>query len=318
VGGNGGTQPKHAELLATGIDEDTCIKYIDRYLMFYVATADRLERTARWQERLEGGIEYLKDVIINDKLGICDELDRQMQHIVDTYQDEWATVVADPERRKAFKQFVNSDETERGIGMIQDREQFRPVDWPRDDIPLALSPLAAELKKATENSKKWVKVGAVKDFPKNGGATIKYGKSQIAVFRFETRNEWYATQNVCPHKRALVLSQGIIGSKDGIPKVACPLHKKNFDLRNGECFDSDHEDMKLLTFPVKIDEGEVWLHLPPTHQLDEVLDTNKVRFNSDCLEPTSAAFTPFAGEATKLKVPAQPKTPAYMKMDLEL
>ena len=200
------------------------------------------------------------------------------------------------------------------------------------------------------------------DFPKNGGATIKYGKSQIAVFRFDMRDvsvpcalvqsmlstssrlvssarhqsctislihqsrfisvltsqEWYATQNVCPHKRALVLSQGIIGSKDGIPKVACPLHKKNFDLRNGDCFDSDHEDMKLLTFPVKIDEGEVWLHLPPVHQLDEVLDTTKVRFNSDCLEQTTAAFTPFTGDTTKLKPATQIKTPAFMKMDSEL
>lgn len=95
VGGNGGADPVHAELLATDIDEDTVLKYVDRYLMYYILTADRLERTAPWQRKLPDGkngggpIEHLKEVIIEDSLGICDELDRRMQHLVDSYHDEW-------------------------------------------------------------------------------------------------------------------------------------------------------------------------------------------------------------------------------------
>jgi len=99
VGGNGGANPVHAELLATDIDEDTVLKYLDRYIMYYILTADRLERTAPWQAKLPSGkngggpIEHLKEVIIEDSLGICDELDRRMQHLVDTYHDEWVSSV---------------------------------------------------------------------------------------------------------------------------------------------------------------------------------------------------------------------------------
>ena len=100
VGGNGASNPVHAELLATDIDEDTVIKYLDRYIMYYILTADRLERTAVWQQKLPGGkngggpIEHLKDVIMDDSLGICDELDRRMQHLIDTYHDEWVSDVS--------------------------------------------------------------------------------------------------------------------------------------------------------------------------------------------------------------------------------
>ncbi len=100
VGGNGGTNPVHAQLLATDIDEDTVIKYLDRYIMYYILTADRLERTAVWQKKLPNGkngggpIEHLKEVIIEDSLGICDELDRRMKHLVDTYHDEWVRLCA--------------------------------------------------------------------------------------------------------------------------------------------------------------------------------------------------------------------------------
>jgi nitrite reductase (NADH) large subunit len=97
VGGNGGSNPVHAELLATDIDEDTVLKYLDRYIMYYILTAERLERTAVWQKKLPNGkngggpIEHLKEVIIHDSLGICDELDRRMQFLVDTYHDEWVS-----------------------------------------------------------------------------------------------------------------------------------------------------------------------------------------------------------------------------------
>jgi nitrite reductase (NADH) large subunit len=98
LGGNGGANPVHAELFATDIDEDTVIKYLDRYIMYYILTADRLERTAVWQRKLPNGIngggpiEHLKDVIVNDSLGINDELDTRMQYLVDTYHDEWVRI----------------------------------------------------------------------------------------------------------------------------------------------------------------------------------------------------------------------------------
>ena len=93
VCGNGGASPRHGDLLASDIDEETVLKYLDRFLIYYVSTADRLQRTAPWLDKLEGGIEHLKDVVINDKLKLNDEFEAQMQHIVDTYHDEWAEVV---------------------------------------------------------------------------------------------------------------------------------------------------------------------------------------------------------------------------------
>ena len=129
VCGNGGAKPRHADLLAADIDADTCIKYIDRFLMYYTQTADRLMRTSVWLDKMEGGIEYLREVIVHDRLGICEELEKQMQFFVDTYKCEWAEVVKDPEKRRLFKQFVNTDETEPTIEFVKEREQ--PADqWP--------------------------------------------------------------------------------------------------------------------------------------------------------------------------------------------
>ena len=91
-------------------------------------------------------------------------------------------------------------------------------------------------------------------FPLDGGATIKYGKSQIAVFNFASRGEWYATQNMCPHKKAFVLSRGIVGTAGDEPKVACPLHKKTFSLETGESLQG--EEYRIQTFPVKVEGGQ--------------------------------------------------------------
>ena len=127
VGGNGGMKPRHADLFATDLDDETLIKYIDRFLMFYIRTADRLQRTSVWMDNLEGGLEYLKQVVIEDSLGIATELEEQMSHIVGTYQCEWKTTIEDPERLKRFKQFVNSDEEDEQIVFIEERGQLRPA-----------------------------------------------------------------------------------------------------------------------------------------------------------------------------------------------
>lgn len=125
--GNGGMKPRHADLFATDLDDETLIKYIDRFLMFYVRTADRLQRTSVWMDNLEGGLDYLKAVVIDDNLGICAELEQQMQHLVDTYQCEWQTAINDKEKRKRFRQFVNANEKDNTIQFVLERDQIRPA-----------------------------------------------------------------------------------------------------------------------------------------------------------------------------------------------
>jgi nitrite reductase (NADH) large subunit len=127
VCGNGGMKPRHADLFATDLDTETLIKYIDRVLMFYVKTADRLQRTSVWMDNLEGGLAYLQDVVINDALGINEELEAQMDAVVDAYQCEWKTTIEDPESRKRFRQFVNSNASDTNIQFVSERGQVRPA-----------------------------------------------------------------------------------------------------------------------------------------------------------------------------------------------
>ena len=125
VCGNGGMKPRHAELIASDLSKDRLLQLIDRFLMFYVRTADRLQRTRR--ENLEGGLDYLKDVVVNDSLGLGAELEAQMQHVVDTYQCEWKTAVTTPEVRQRFRSFINSDQPDEHIVFVQERGQIRPA-----------------------------------------------------------------------------------------------------------------------------------------------------------------------------------------------
>ncbi|MFP3342259.1 nitrite reductase large subunit NirB [Halomonas sp. SIMBA_159] len=127
VCGNGGMRPRHAELFATDLDDEQLYRTIDRFLMFYVRTADRLQRTSVWRENLEGGLDYLKEVILEDSLGISDELERQMQHVVDSYQCEWANAISDPEKLKRFRSFVNDARPDPSIIMTSERGQLRPA-----------------------------------------------------------------------------------------------------------------------------------------------------------------------------------------------
>ncbi|WP_445955662.1 nitrite reductase small subunit NirD [Yeosuana sp.] len=105
--------------------------------------------------------------------------------------------------------------------------------------------------------KTWFEVGAVSDFPENSGACIKYKTKQIAVYNFARKGKWYACQNLCPHKMEMVLSLGMIGDKDGIAKVACPMHKKNFSLEDGKNLGGDN--LKIAVYPVKIEGGNVYI-----------------------------------------------------------
>lgn len=127
VCGNGGMRPRHADLFATDLDDETLIKYIDRFLIFYIRTANRLQRTSVWLDKLEGGLDYLKEVIIDDKLGIGAELEQQMARLVGTYQCEWKTTLEDPDKLKRFRQFVNSDVEDAQVVFVRERDQPRPA-----------------------------------------------------------------------------------------------------------------------------------------------------------------------------------------------
>ncbi|MBL8277606.1 MAG: nitrite reductase large subunit [Pelomonas sp.] len=127
VCGNGGMKPRHAELLASDLSREQLMALIDRFLMFYVRTADRLQRTSTWRDNLEGGLDYLKDVLVNDSLGLAAELQSQMQAVVDSYQCEWKTAVTTPAVRQRFRSFVNSDQPDEHIVFVQERGQIRPA-----------------------------------------------------------------------------------------------------------------------------------------------------------------------------------------------
>ena len=127
VCGNGGMRPRHADLFATGLDDATLIALIDRFLMFYIRTADRLQRTSVWMENLEGGLDYLKSVIVEDGLGLVADLEAEMAHVVGTYECEWKATIEDPEKLKRFRTFVNSDEGDDSLVFVRERGQRRPA-----------------------------------------------------------------------------------------------------------------------------------------------------------------------------------------------
>ncbi|WP_217604813.1 nitrite reductase large subunit NirB [Chitinophaga sp. GbtcB8] len=130
VCGNGGSKPQHALLLAGDVDSATCIRYIDRFLMFYIKTADPLTRTATWLNKLDGGIEYLRNVVVNDSLGIVAQLEAEMQVLVDNYRCEWKEVVDSPELRKRFSHFVNAPEEKDPTVQFENlREQKKAANW---------------------------------------------------------------------------------------------------------------------------------------------------------------------------------------------
>ncbi|MFD9194509.1 nitrite reductase large subunit NirB [Streptomyces phaeochromogenes] len=131
VGGNGGATPRHADLLAQDLSDTELIRLIDRFLMFYIRTADRLERTSTWLERIPGGLDHIREVVVEDSLGICEELESLMTAHVANYRDEWAETINDPEKLSRFVSFVNAPDTpDPVVGFVPERDQIKP------DLPL--------------------------------------------------------------------------------------------------------------------------------------------------------------------------------------
>ncbi|KAL5084859.1 hypothetical protein Trisim1_011321 [Trichoderma cf. simile WF8] len=280
VGGNGGAKPRHAELLVEDVTRREAIKILDRFLIFYIQSADKLERTARWIEKYPGGLKGLKEVIVDDKLGICADLEKEMEILVGSYHCEWTNVVNNPERRKAFKQFANTDETQLVSEKITERAQERPVDWPEDSSPLHFSLLDI----AKDAKWEWRSICKLSNLDRQSDAptsvAVKYGEVQLAVWNIPGRG-LRASQNMCPHKKAFVLADGLVGEDEqGREYVSCPLHKRNYLLNpnpaegGGSCSDTNYS---IMTFEAKADEENdaVLLYLPPTEALDAVLSTTK-------------------------------------------
>ncbi|MEU5580514.1 nitrite reductase large subunit NirB [Streptomyces huasconensis] len=191
VCGNGGTTPRHADLLASDLSAAELFRLIDRFLMYYLRTAERLERTAPWWERM-GGTDHLKSVLIDDALGLCDELEAQMDRHVAAYRDEWRAVLADPAALARFRR----------IGP--------------DDAPQAGSP-------------EFLETG-------RGRPAVLPDGTEAALFK-DRDGTLYAVGNRDPFSGTDVIADGIMGSRDGVPVVASPMHKQEFDLRTGECLD---------------------------------------------------------------------------------
>ncbi|WP_406059138.1 nitrite reductase large subunit NirB [Streptomyces sp. NBC_01077] len=206
VCGNGGTDPRHADLLASDLSAAGLFVLIDRFLMYYVRTGERLERTSAWLERLGGagggsgsvaGIAHLREVLIEDSLGICAELEAQMDRHVAAYRDEWQAVLDDPAALARFEPHVA------GVEFLE---------------------------------------------PGRGRAAVLADGTEAALFR-DGDGEVYAVGNRDPFSGADVIADGIMGSRDGAPVVASPLHKQEFDLRTGACLDDPAVTLPVLPVP---------------------------------------------------------------------
>ncbi|KAL8278182.1 hypothetical protein RQP46_009355 [Phenoliferia psychrophenolica] len=249
IGGNGGANPRHALLFAQDVPPSKVVRIVDRF--------------------------KLKRIILDDELGICGDLDAEMDALVGTYVDEWAVAVKDPAMRSQFKQFVNTDERTPAIELIEERGQTRSADWPK---AFPAQKFHAEDLKTPRSQWTWVPMATVEDLrpteENTTSAAVKYGQdSQLAIFHVPGRGYW-ATQQLCPHKRAFVLDHGIIGDdKDGNLYVSCPLHKRNFRLDNGDCTNDD--EYKILAFEAKEEGGKILLRLPPPEDLDELIGSSK-------------------------------------------
>ena len=230
VCGNGGMKPRHADLLAQDLSTEALIRTVDRFLMFYIRTADRLQRTSTWMDNLEGGMEYLRQVVLEDSLNIAAELESEMQTVVETYQCEWQTTLATPDRLALFKPFVNSEE---------------PV----------------------PTQQGWVDICDINAIPANAGMAARLAKQQIALFHLPDHpQQVFALGNHEPNSDANVLARGLLGDVKGEPIVISPLYKQRFRLRDGRSVDDGQSTLSV--WPVKVEDGRVWVQAhPESHEL---------------------------------------------------
>ncbi|GAA0484045.1 nitrite reductase small subunit NirD [Tatumella sp. JGM100] len=252
VCGNGGMKPRHADLLASDLETGELIRIIDRVLMFYIRTADRLQRTSNWLDNLDGGISYLREVILQDSLGLGETLDSEMQRVVSAYQCEWKTTLNNPQYMQLFRPFINSHQPDEGVVMVPDRGQIRPALAEEKERPVSRSLPVNE----------WVTVGQLSDIPVNTGIAARLGDQQIALFRLgDDQPVVYALDNQEPGSGANVLARGLVGDEDGTALVISPLYKKRLRLTDG--VSPDDSSVSVRCWPVRLENGAICVNCQP-------------------------------------------------------
>ena len=228
VGGNGGMTPKHAQLLAGDLDDETLVRYIDRFLMFYIRTADRLQRTAPWVDALDGGLDHLRDVVCNDSLGLAAEFEEAIARHVEGYACEWKGVLEDPDKLSRFVSFVNAPD----------------VADPTVEFTRAIRPQSSH--RTTKGAPKMTLVNDIQVWtaacaydrliPCRGVGVLLADGTQAALFRLDD-GSLHAVGNIDPFSGAAVISRGIVGDRGGRPTVQSPIKKQAFGLDDGVCLD---------------------------------------------------------------------------------
>lgn len=267
VCGNGGMKPRHADLFAAGLDTERLIALIDRLMMFYIRTADRLQRTSTWLDNLEGGIDYLRRVILDDSLGVCAELEQEMQSVVDSYQCEWQTTLAHEDKLMLFRGFLNSGEPDEGVVMTPNRRQIRPAGpEEKTSSPALTAEVSQDAGRLTPtlDDNGWQPVCLLSEIPMNAGMAARLAHQQIALFKLapapDSQNQQprvFALSNLEAGSGANVLARGLLGDVSGEPVVISPLYKKHFRLRDGYCLDA--ATLSIKSWPVEIRQNRVWV-----------------------------------------------------------
>lgn len=254
VCGNGGMKPRHADLLARDISTAQLIRTVDRFLMFYIRTADRLQRTSSWLDNLQGGLDYLRQVVLEDSLHIGDELEAEMQAVVASYQCEWQTTLSDADRLALFKPFVNSHIADEAVINVMERQQWRPATTAERAVHTTTT--------VSEPVAGWVALCPLSAIPANAGMAARMGDQQLALFYLPAHpQQVFALENREPDTTANVLARGLVGDVHGEPVVISPLYKQRFSLLDGRSLDASPHSLRV--WPVRIDQGRVWVQASP-------------------------------------------------------
>ena len=238
---------------------------------------------------MEGGIEYLRDVIVNDRLGIA-----RRARAADAGARRHLPVRVDGGRRRsreaAVLPAVRQHRRDGAGHRVRDRARPAAARRLADRLRAARTaraPTAARRREPDESGRRSGSTsGRSSDFPVDGGRAIKHGDGGDRRLPLRSRGEWYACQNMCPHKREAVLSRGILGDQQGVPKVACPLHKKTFSLESGECLSG--EAYRVEVFPVRVEGDDVYVELPPESEMERLARVPEVLRTSPASERTAS------------------------------
>ncbi len=258
VAGNGGRDAATGKLLAQDVDQDTVVRYLDRLLMYYIRTGDHLARTVTWMNGLPGGIDHLREVLVEDKLGIAAELEEEMQAIVAGGRCEWAATLEDSTVLERFRHYVNAPGTDPTIVHIDERDQHRAATPEERRKLFVLSP--------TPTSTNWVDVADVGSLVINFGVNALVQGRDVAVFLLRS-GRLLAIDNIDPIACSSVLSRGVVVERNGDTLVISPITRKAFSLTTGSCVEKP--EYRVQTYKTRVQAGRVQVRLVPTLGTDQ-------------------------------------------------